>query len=169
VGQEEGVPLEKRIAGVADLGGMGLKVKAIEVREMLGFAEPDPDDETVGGVPPAPVVAPKIPHPAVTPPETEANSFRPLRELITRHAAVPDELVEVMSARLAHDAAGALAGLTDTVRGVFDAAEDMHDLQRRLKALNLPDKEYAAAMARGMALAVLVGQASVMAEIGRAR
>jgi phage gp29-like protein len=171
IGQEDNIPLEQLVAAVADLGPQGLRVRASEIRARLDLTEPDPDEtDVVGGVTPAPVDQPAIPKPAVTPPETQSAvspMFGPLLELMTHHAAVPDELVAAMSARLAEDASGALAGLTGDVRAVFDAADSLEDLQARLRRLKLPTGAYAEAMARGMALAQLVGQASVVAELGR--
>jgi phage gp29-like protein len=166
IGQEEQVPLKDRIAAIADLGPLGLKVKASEVREWISATEPEENDETVGGVVAAPVNDPKIPHPPVAP-EANATLFGPLHDLILCRTAIPDELVERMTDRLAADAAGAMAGLTETVRNQFNAATDMKDLAHRLRHLKLPQQEYAEAMARGMALAQLVGQASIISEIGR--
>jgi phage gp29-like protein len=167
IGQEEKAPLKDLIAAVADLGGLGLKVKASELYDRLDLTPPEDGDEIVGGLPPAPAVKPDIPSLAVTPPEAQSALFGPLSALILRHSAVPDALIEAMSERLARDAAGALGGLTDAVRAQFEAASDMQDLAHRLHRLRLPQKEYAEAMARGMALAQMVGQASVVAELHR--
>jgi phage gp29-like protein len=167
VGQEEKAPLEQVISAVADLGAMGFKVKASELRERLDLTDPVAGDEIVGGVPPAPEPQPDIPRPAVQPPETQTRLFAPVTDLILAHAEVPEEIVQRMSARLASEAEGALAGLTETIRGAFDAAEDMQDLQRRLDKLDLPKKEYALAMQRAIALSNIVGQASVISELGR--
>lgn len=166
IGQQEKAAIKDVIAAVADLGPLGFKARASEIRERLDLTEPEEGDEVVGGVPPAPEEKVKPPSLAVTP-EAQGQFFSPLLHLMTRHAAIPDELVAAMSERLARDAAGALAGLTDEVRGAFDAATDMHDLARRLAALQLAPASYAAAMQRGMALAQIVGQASVMAELSK--
>jgi hypothetical protein len=72
-----------------------------------------------------------------------------------------------MTQRLADDAAGALAGMTETIRAAFEAASDMTDLSHRLQRLQLPQAEFAEAMTRGAALAQLVGQASLVAELRR--
>lgn len=169
IGQEEKAPLADIIAAVADLGSQGLRVKASEIRDRLDLTAPEEGDEIIGGVAPPPVNDLKVP---VDTPETQASrgaGFGPLRELILAHAEVPEEVVERMSARLAAEAEGAMAGLTGAVRAAFDGAEDMVDLQHRLDRLKLPQAEYAAAMTRGLALANLVGAASVMAELGRGR
>jgi hypothetical protein len=75
--------------------------------------------------------------------------------------------VEALTERLAEDAAGAMGGLLERVRQQFEQATDMSDLAHRIHALQLPPAEFAEAMSRGMALANLVGQASLVAELGR--
>ena len=167
IGRPDETPLKDLIAGVADLAGTGLKVKASEVRDRLGLTKPEAGDEVIGGLPPPP---PEIPHLAVAPPIGDAQSQRPwLSGLITRHSEAPPELVEAMTNRLAADASGALGGMVDVVRREFEAATDMQDLAHRLAGLKLPSDQFAEAMSRGMALANLVGQASAVAEMGRRR
>jgi len=89
---------------------------------------------------------------------------------VSRHAAnvgseTPDEVIELLTDRLAQEAAGAMAGLTEGVRAVFHNATDMRDLAARLHRLKLPPDEFGEAMARGLALAELVGQASLIEEL----
>ncbi len=162
IGRPDQVPLKDVIAATADLGPQGLKVKASEIRDRLGLTEPEEGDETVGGVQPTPVKAPPIPHLAVTPPA--AQTIQPgawLGRLVTQSEA-PPELVERMTERLAQDAAGAMAGMTDELRAVFEQATDLHDLAHRVAGLKLDSTAFADAMARGMALSNLVGQASLV-------
>jgi DNA-binding helix-hairpin-helix protein with protein kinase domain len=85
-----------------------------------------------------------------------------LGKLITRHAELPPEEVEQLVDRLAEDAAGAMAALTEQVRHAFEQASDMHDAVHRLSLLKLDPTEFAEAMTRGLALANLVGQASLI-------
>ena len=166
IGRPNEIPLKDLIAGVADLGPLGLKVKASEVRERLQLTDPDDDDTDLIGGPPAPVDKPAIPGLSVTPPAAQdANSARWLGSLIERHAEAPPEVVELLTARLAEDAAGALAGLSETVRGQFEAATSLHDLVQRVSRLNLPPDQFGEAMARGLALANLVGQAAMIDEM----
>lgn len=42
------------VDGVAKLAPLGVRFKAAELRAKLGLSEPDADDETIGGLPPAP-------------------------------------------------------------------------------------------------------------------
>ncbi len=170
LGEEAGVELKDVIAGVTDLAGLGLKVKADEIREKLQLSKPEPGDETIGGVRPAPEPKPDIPRPPVMPTGPEAQQQRVwLGSLITRHAEAPPELVEQMMGRLADDARGALAGMTERIRKEFEAATDMRDLAERLHALHLPGDQFAEAMARGLALSNLVGQAALLDELRERR
>jgi hypothetical protein len=162
------VALKDVVDAVADLGGMGLKVKASQIRERLQLDEPEEGDEVIGGVAPPPVVKPDIPKPAVTlPPDPEANAQRRgwLGALTVLQSEAEPEVIDQLVARLAEDAAGALHGLTDQVRHAFDQARSMQDLVHRLRSLKLKPDELAEAMARGMALAEIVGQAAVVQEL----
>ena len=76
----------------------------------------------------------------------------------------PEVIVQLV-ARLAEDAAGALHGLTGEVQAAFEQAHSMPDLMHRLRGLKLKPDEFAEAMARGMALAEIVGQAAVVQEL----
>ena len=51
VGREDKLPVGDVVEAINKLGGMGLKVKAKQIRELLQLEDPEPDDETVGGVP----------------------------------------------------------------------------------------------------------------------
>ena len=77
----------------------------------------------------------------------------------------PPELVEALTQRLAEEADGAMAGLTDAIRAEFEAAHSMRDLVHRLDRLKLDPAQFAEAMTRGLALAQLVGQAALVEEL----
>ena len=163
IGRPDLVPLNDLISGIADLGAMGLKVKASQIRERLQLEDPAEGDEIVGGAP-EPEPAPEIPRPVKVPP-IDLNARRWLGGLSLLSSEAEPEITDRLTARLAEDAAGAMHGLTDAVRRVFDQATDMRDLSRRLSRLNLKPDDLAEAMARGMALANLVGQAAVVEEM----
>ncbi len=172
IGRPDEVPLAEVITAIADLGGLGLEVKESEVLGRLGLSKPEAGDRIIGGRPPTPEPKPSIPSPAVVPPQIETQTQRAwLAGLISRHSqtggGVPEHAVDLLSQRLAEDAAGALSGMTERVRAVFDKATDLDDLKERLSALNLPRKAYGEAMQRAMALAHLVGQASLLDELRR--
>ena len=165
LGRPDEIPIKDIVEAVADLGSMGFKVKASEIRARLQLTEPEEGDEVIGGMP-APVEKPTIPTPAKALP-IDGFSQRPawLGSLISRHSEAPDDVLDALTARLADDAAGAMHGMTETVRLAFHAATDMHDLADRLHKLKLPRDAFADAMGRGMALAELVGQASLVEEL----
>ncbi len=165
VGRPDEVPIRDVVDALADLGGMGLTAKASQIRARLQLDEPDDDDKIVGGVTPAPVPKPTIPAPARELPR-DGFSQRPwLSGLITLQSEAPPEVVEQLTQRLAEEAAGAMHGMTQRVRAEFDAATDIRDLAHRLHGLKLDPSDFAEAMARGLALANLVGQASLVEEL----
>lgn len=167
IGRPDLVPLKDVVDAIADLGAMGLKVKAAQIRERLQLDEPAAGDDVIGGVAPPPAPKPDIPKPAVTlPPDgADTNAQRWLGALTVLQSEAEPEVIDQLVARLAEDAAGALHGLTGQVRHAFDQARDMQDLVHRLRALKLKPDELAEAMARGMALAEIVGQAAVVQEL----
>jgi len=166
IGQPDQVPLKDLIAAVGDLGSQGLKVKASEILDRLQLSPPEAGDDTIGGTPappPAPVVA-RLPI-SVPSNQSTVPLGALLRGLITRHAAADPDVMEALTNRLARDAAGAMGGMTEQLRTAFHSAEDLHDLARRVHALKLSPDAFADAMARGMALAHLVGQAALVEEL----
>jgi len=175
IGRPDMVPLKEAVDALAVLGGMGLKVKASEIRERLQFTEPEDGDELVGGVPAkmdervtvenAPIVG-KVDIPNdVDVDDKPSGHGRWLGALTALQSEAEPEVIDQLVARLAEDAAGALNGLTGQVRAAFDQAHSMQDLVHRLRALKLKPDELAEAMARGMALAEIVGQAAVVQEL----
>nr|WP_294547663.1 DUF935 family protein [uncultured Rhodopila sp.] len=167
IGQPDQVPLNEFITGVAAGVPLGMRVRADDVRERLGLKAPEPGDEVLAAPAAAPGKTPVAPLP--DDPTNDQQSRRLFGRLLTLHAEAAPELVEQLTERLAGEAAGALAGMTAKVRHAFDQASDMHDLAHRLARLELPEREFAEAMARGMALAQLVGQADLLSEIGARR
>lgn len=165
IGRPDEIPIKDIVEAVADLGGMGLKVKASEIRARLQLSEPEEGDETIGGMP-APVEKPAIPSPAR---QLPADGFtrRLFEDLFALHADLPDETMAALNERVAREAAGALHGMTEQVRAAFEAATDLHDLARRVHALKLDPKAFGEAMAQGMALAHLMGQAELLTELKR--
>ncbi len=162
LGRPAQVPLKDLVESVADLGPLGLKVKATEIRDRLFLTAPGPEDEVIGGAAPAPVAKPDIPAPARRLP---TDGFAAGLRLLARHTEAPPELVAAMTDRLADEAAGALHGMTEQVRQAVEQATDLHDLAERVHALNLAPDAFAEAMARGMALANLAGQAAMLDEL----
>jgi phage gp29-like protein len=165
IGTPKTLPLADIIAGVAAGVPFGLRVKADEYRERLQFTKPEDGDEVLQ-VPQADATKPpELPMPITNPNSgaLSANSF--LGRFISRHSAQALTVLDELEERLKRDAAGALAGLTDTVRAEFEAAHSMQDLAERLQKLKLDDKAFGEAMSRGMALANLVGHAAILDEM----
>lgn len=167
IGRPDEVPLKEVVDAVSKLGPLGLTVEVSEMRDRLGFSEPAPDAEIIGGRQPAPVADSGVDKPAVLPPAGKPAPLEQLRHIVSRHASAPEpDLVEKLTATLAEDAAGAMAGLTAEIRAQFDAATDMHDLAQRLALMQLDPTALAAAMGRGLALANMAGRAALLEEIG---
>lgn len=165
IGRPDEVPLKDIVEALDKLGTQGLTVEVSELRDRLGFSEPAPDAEIIGGRPPAP----EPPVPASPGPPVPAGLDQ-LRHLVSRHASAPEpDLVEELTATLAEDAAGAMAGLTAEIRAAFDAASDLNDLADRLSRMSLDPKALADALGRGLALAHLSGRAALLDEIGGGR
>lgn len=171
IGRPDEVPLKDVVDALDKLGQQGLSIETSELRDRLGFSEPAPDADVIGGRPPPP--APPILSPAGMPalpgrPALPApGGLDQLRHLVSRHASAPEpDLVEALTDSLAQDAAGAMAGLTAQIRAAFDQASDLADLADRLSRMNLDSKALADAMGRGLALAHLSGRAALLDEIG---
>lgn len=159
IGRPDEVPLKEVVDALDKLGKQGLTVEVSELRDRLGFSEPAPDAEVIGGRP----VLPSLPG---SPPATKSGPLEAMRHLVTRHASAPEpQLVDKLTETLAQDAAGAMAGLKDTVRQAFDQATDLHDLADRLSRLELDPSEMADAFGRGLALAHLSGRAALIDEL----
>ena len=164
IGRQDQVPLNDVIAGVVNLVPLGLEVRLDEIMERLQLTPPA-GGEAVLTKP----VAPPDPVKVFEPPKPEVQTMRAggglMSKLLLRHSEAPPEVVEQLQEHLASDAQGALIGLTEDVRAVFDAATSLHDLAHRLSVLELDPAGFALAMQRGMALAELVGQAALIDEL----
>jgi len=170
IGRPDEVALGEFAEAFEKLGPQGLTAEATWMRSRLGIPDPQEGAELVGGrvdvsdppsgsSNPSPEPPPKLKKP------TPKLNFAKL--LSSRQARQPvEQSIDQLSVQLQQDAAGALGGLTERVRKELMAATDLHDAANRLTALNLPGDELSDAMARGMALAHLAGQASLIDDIG---
>ncbi|OYV40404.1 MAG: hypothetical protein B7Z80_04575 [Rhodospirillales bacterium 20-64-7] len=187
IGVAEQVPLSDVIASVADLGPLGFKVKASELRDRLQLTKPESGDEIIEIPVPAAAGAvdangnplakadlkPKAnPHPEINP----ASDTRALMtaksalfgRLLASHTPQAENVLEALEARLAAEAGRAMGSMTAQVQAAFHAATDMADLADRLAKLKLDASEFQTAMMQGMALANLAGQAALLDEIAQA-
>ncbi len=200
IGRPEQVPMSDVIAAVADLGPLGFKVKAAEIRDRLQLTKPEDGDEVLGPPPPPPPGAPgaggaagssdptaaaalKIkanPHPEINPLSDEralhAVQGALLGRFVAMHAAQGGGLktempavFDALSAQISAEATGALEGMTEQLRAVMMSATDLADFAAKLAPLKLDDAAFEAAMARGMALAHLAGQAALLDELQPAK
>lgn len=166
IGRPDEVPLADVVNALDKLGKQGLTVETSELRDRLGFSEPAPDAEVIGGRPPPPP-EPRPVIPGLPAASIPAGGLDQLRHLVSRHASAPEpDLVEALTASLAQDAAGAMAGVTAQIRAAFDQASDLNDLADRLSRMSLDPKALADALGRGLALAHLSGRAALLDEIG---
>lgn len=161
IGRLDEVPIKDVVDAVHKLGPLGLRVEASELRDRLGLSEPAPEAEVVGGASRAARSAGEPPLPAPAPQGM-------LRHLLSRHVSAPEpDVTEALTERMARDAEGALAGLTEELRAAMAEATDMRDLAQRLAALQLDPEALAEAMGRGLALAHLVGEAAMLDTLRR--
>lgn len=172
IGRPDEVPLNDVVNALDKLGPQGLTIEASELRDRLGFSDPAKPRkdgkpvELIGGRPTPP--APALPG-LGAPLKPQAGDQTPLdivRHLVSRHASAPEpDIVDRLTERLAQDAAGAMAGLTDEIRAAFDAATDLPDLADRLARMSLDQTRLAEAMGRAMALSHLAGRAALLEEV----
>lgn len=163
IGRPDELPLPVVVDAVEKLAPLGLRVKASQLRDRMGLAPPDDDGEDVlAARPQAPAEPPQ-------PPLPPQPMTRLLGNLVLAAADANDDVMEALTARLARDAAGALGGLTAAIRAEFDAATDLRDLADRLYRLRLEPAAFTEAMSRGLALAHMAGQASIVDEVRRER
>jgi phage gp29-like protein len=182
IGQQEQAPMSDVIAAVADLGPLGFKVKASEIRDRLQLTAPEDGDEVIGVPAPVPGAAGgndplaqddvKIkanPHPEINPTsDSRALLTAPGKlfgRLIAMHTADAEPVLDALNTRLEREAGAALGAMTAQVRACFEAATDFADLAERLRKLKLDDTAFATAMMQGMALADLAGRAALLDEI----
>lgn len=193
LGRPDELPLSELVDAIHKLGPLGLEVEESQILDRLGMTEkaegangkpvrvvggrhpPAPETRMFPGFDtrdgsrqqPAPLPglgAPLDPTAGLAPGQLPAGELT--RHLVSLHASAPDpDHVAALSRRVAEDAAGALAGLTEEIRGAFDAASDMQDLVARLERLQLDPTAFAEAMHRGMALAFLTGRAALLDEL----
>lgn len=172
IGRPDEVPIGEFATAFDKLGQQGLTAGLAWTRNRLGIPEPDDDEELIGGKPAAPAISGDNPDAAVAADDGSDTKFSKnssIAQLTTsRHAAgKEDETIAALTERLEKDARGALAGLSDQVRDVLEHSSDLKDAAEKLARMNLPPDALAEAMARGMALAHLAGQAALIDDLAR--
>ncbi len=160
VGRVNEVPLELIIEALK--GVPGLKVELSQLLDRLGFTEAAEGAEIVG-------MGSALGSAALSPEMKEElhtlRGLKGLRTFVTRHARQETNDVARLTERLALDASGALGGMTNAIREIFENATDLHDAAAKLAALDLDDTQFVEAMTRGLTLSHLAGQAALLDEL----
>ncbi len=167
VGRPDEVPLKEFADAFSKLAPLGLTAEESYLRERMGIPAPKADAVLVGGRTAAP--APDSADPAKPAsskqekPQDKTSAHSALDRLFSSaHAVDRRDDVEILTERLEREAADAMDGLLDEVRTALMQASDLRDAANRLAALNLSPDALAEAMARGMVLAHLAGQAALI-------
>lgn len=157
IGRPDEVPLVEFADAFEKIAPHGLTASLSFVRDRLGIPVPDDDAELVGGRQAAPDDN-DARDPDADQKELQTSGLT--GSLFNREDN--DDAVEALRRRAQGDAAGALAGLSEEIRNVLLTAKTLREAADGLTALELDRDELATAMARGMALSNLAGQASLL-------
>ncbi|MBB4955567.1 phage gp29-like protein [Agrobacterium vitis] len=164
IGRPDEVPLGEFAEAFSKLAPLGLTADESFLQERLGIPAAKAGAVMVGG------------RVAVSP-SVETSGQKPIARndvqrafdglFLSAHARSndPEAVLKALSQRLEDDAASAMDGMIDEVRKVLMQARDLRDAADQLARLDLSADDLAEAMARGMALAHLAGQASLLDDI----
>lgn len=164
VGRPDEVPLKEFSEAFDKLARHGLTAEESFLQDRMGIPKPRAGAVLVGG---RPAVTP-VPAAAETQPSARQSASTSIFDNLFKSAhqrAEPEDLVEILGKRLDQEAAGAMSGLVEEVRKALMDASDLRDAAERLAKLDLAPDDLAEAMARGMALAHLAGQASLIDDL----
>lgn len=162
VGRPDEVPLKDFSEAFDKLAKHGLTAEATFLRDRLGIPAPKEGAELVGGR--AETVVP----PEDKPQQKPLTAKQSLDRLFaSAHSREEPDLLEKLTDRLEKDAAAAMDGMIDEVREILSSATDLRDAARKLADLDLTAEDLAEAMARGMTMAHLIGQAALIDDLKR--
>lgn len=164
IGRPDEVPLGEFAEAFDKLAKHGLTAEEAYVRDRLGIPTPKPDAVLIGSRTPAPTADPATPAAKLPAKPISANAALD-RLFASAHAAEPRDEIEILTDRLEREAADAMDGMIGEVRKALMQATDLRDAAARLAKLELSPDDLAEAMARGMALAHLAGQASLIDDL----
>lgn len=168
IGRPDEVPLKDFADAFSKLAPLGLTADESYLRDRMGIPTPKSDAVVVGGRKPEPVAGGD---PVVLPiakprqEKTVHSAFDALFEKSAHARSTNDDIIDTLTTRLERDTAGAMGGMLEEVRTALMQATDLRDAGERLAKLQLSTDDLAEAMARGMALAHLAGQASLMDDL----
>ena len=114
--------IEQIISAVEKLGPQGLKVKADELRSLIGLSNPEEGDEVIGGAAPAPILA------DTSTPETELNT--------ALNAAVQTSGTDELDALIDDDGYIAVSDeIAEVIEKAADASTDFDSFRKELEKL----------------------------------
>ena len=162
VGRPDEVPLKEFSEAFDRLAKHGLTAEESYLWDRLGIPTPKEGAVLVGGRQPMLQPAAEVPFKAA-----QAGSGSILDRLFKSSHAKSEaaDPVDVLMKRLDLDAAGAMEGMIGEVRNALMEATDLRDAAERLASLELSPDALTEAMARGMALAHLAGQAALIEDL----
>lgn len=186
-GRPDEVPLEELVKLIQFAGPQGLKFRAQDFYDRTGLKAPQEGDDVFGLVAqaqpiqsahvlpaqdrPAQDMPPKAPPPTTTSPQAENQQEITLHSRVEKLVAGRIKqnagVVDMITGKVADMAAKGLALMTGEVLEQFQQASSMDDLAHRLSGLHLTDEEFADAIANGLMMAELAGQAEAMERMGR--
>lgn len=156
---EEAEDMSNHADVLSRLVPLGLRVREADVRERMGYEQPDEGDAILT-MPQTPQVQPALtPGTGLAPERTQTAKATPCRHCGEIHMAMEESPVisdedEVIIEALSHHQRD-MAPLIEQLNAVMEEAEDFDDFVARLQALNLDTS----AIARRMAIAGMKGRA----------
>jgi len=183
-------PKVEDIAGMTsalkELVPLGLKVQMSEVRDRLGFAEPDADAEVLGApkppetapsIPPgAPPAVPPGPNPIIKrqPGEFKRGGALPGAMLALNAEGASTALLEPLPAesdlvdQLLGETSSDMEGMLETIEAVIEAAGSLEEAREMLIAAypQIVSTGMGAKLAQGLILSHALGRAEIVAEDG---
>ncbi|WP_461522689.1 DUF935 domain-containing protein [Rhizobium leguminosarum] len=167
IGRPDEVPLGVFADAFDKLAPHGLTAEESFLRDRMGIPAPKAGAILVGGRPATPASTDEVVPPRTQPkPEKTVHSmFDGLFNKATHARSRTDDVIDALTDRLERDASGAIGGMVDEVKLALLHAEDLRDAAERISKLGLSPNDLTEAMARGMALAHLAGQAALMDDL----
>lgn len=186
IAREEPEDLKSLSDALGTLVPLGLRVQMSEVRDRMGFAEPDAGAEVLGA--PKPADPPQSPPPAApgTDPEKPASIFKGVSgefkrgedvsgvtvaqqaESASAGLSAPRPIEAIMADRMVEDTAGDMARIMETIGSIFEAAGSLEEAREMLLAAypEIDAGGIAAKLADGMIAAHALGRAEIAEDDG---
>lgn len=173
IGRPDEAPLEEFANAFAAVAQQGLTAPESYMRQRFSIPAPKKGEAVVGGrilTGPSRNVDEDDSLQSDAPSKKKTlSSKHPIHALMqSRHSRTPiDDHVDALSKKLEQDASGALAGMTEEIKAVFLNANTLEEALTELTKLELDTDAFSDAMSKGVALAHLAGQASLIDDISQ--